>query len=57
VRCISITSNTFSFSKLKKTSKLRADTGDDDLNEKIEEKKYMKVVQGFREYKLVEVQV
>ncbi|MFP3872506.1 MAG: ATP-NAD kinase family protein [Candidatus Aenigmatarchaeota archaeon] len=43
--------------KLKKTSKLRADTGDEELNEMIREKGYMKVVQGFREYRLVEVQV
>ncbi len=43
--------------KLKKTEKLRADTGDEELNEMIREKGYMKVVQGFREYRLVEVQV
>lgn len=42
--------------KLKKTPYLRADTGDEELDEKIREKGYMKVVQGFREYKLVEVQ-
>lgn len=44
-------------SKLKKTSKLRADTGDDELDKKIRERKFMKVVRGFREYKLAEVQV
>ncbi len=43
--------------KLKKTSKLRADTGNEELDEKIKDKKYMKVVQGYREYKLVEIQV
>ncbi len=42
--------------KLKKTGKLRADTGDAELDEKIKEKGYMKVVQGYREYRLVEVQ-
>ncbi len=42
--------------KVKSTKTLRADTGDEDLNEKIREKGYMKVVQGFREYRLVEVQ-
>ncbi|MFW6041274.1 MAG: ATP-NAD kinase family protein, partial [Thermoplasmatota archaeon] len=42
--------------KLKKTPYLRADTGDDELDEQIRDKGYMKVVQGFREYKLVRVQ-
>ncbi|MGM0510791.1 MAG: ATP-NAD kinase family protein [Thermoplasmatota archaeon] len=42
--------------KLKRTEHLRADTGDTELDEKIKEKGYMKVVQGFREYKLVKVQ-
>ena len=43
--------------KLKKTPYLRADTGDEDLNKKIREKGYMKVVRAFREYRLVKVQV
>ncbi len=42
--------------KLKQTEKLRADTGDDELDEEISEKGYMKVVQGYREYRLVKVQ-
>ncbi|MEF8873311.1 MAG: ATP-NAD kinase family protein [Candidatus Thermoplasmatota archaeon] len=42
--------------KLKKTDTLRADTGDDELDAKISEKGYMKVVQGYREHRLVEVQ-
>ncbi|MBS3781215.1 MAG: ATP-NAD kinase family protein [Candidatus Thermoplasmatota archaeon] len=42
--------------KLKKTANLRADTGDEELDKKISEKGYMKVVQGYREYRLVEVQ-
>jgi predicted polyphosphate/ATP-dependent NAD kinase len=42
--------------KLNKTPYLRADTGDDELDEKIREKGFMKVVRGFREYKLVKVQ-
>ncbi len=43
--------------KLKETPTLRADTGDEILNEMIREKRYMKVVQGFREYRLVKVQM
>ncbi len=42
--------------KVKNTTNLRADTGDEELNEQIREKGYMKVVQGFREYRLVKVQ-
>ncbi len=42
--------------KLKRLSMIRADTGDTELNEKIREKGYMRVLQGFREYKLVPVQ-
>lgn len=42
--------------KLKKTPHIRADTGDEELDREIKEKGYMKVVQGFREYKLVKVQ-
>jgi len=42
--------------KIKRTPNLRADTGDDELNQQIREKGYMKVVQGFREYRLVKVQ-
>ncbi len=42
--------------KLKKTETLRADTGDDELDAKISEKGYMKVVRGYREHRLVEVQ-
>lgn len=42
--------------KVKKTPNLRADTGDEELNEQIRDKGYMKVVQGFREYRLVKVQ-
>ncbi|MFP4001882.1 MAG: ATP-NAD kinase family protein [Thermoplasmata archaeon] len=42
--------------KLRKTGKLRADTGDEELDEEIRERGYMKVVQGYREYRLVEVQ-
>jgi len=42
--------------KVKKTPNLRADTGDEELNEQIRYKGYMKVVQGFREYRLVKVQ-
>ncbi|MEF8835060.1 MAG: ATP-NAD kinase family protein [Candidatus Thermoplasmatota archaeon] len=42
--------------KLKKTGNLRADTGDEALDEQISEKSYMKVVQGYREYRLVKVQ-
>jgi len=44
-------------SKLNKTPHLRADTGDDELDDKIREKGYMKVVQGFREYKLVKLDI
>lgn len=43
--------------KLKKTSKLRADLGDEELEQKFREKGYMKVVQGYREYRLVKLQV
>ncbi len=43
--------------KLKRTEHLRADTGDHDLDQEIKEKGYMKVLQGYREYKLVKVQV
>ncbi len=42
--------------KLKRLSSIRADTGDEDLNKEIREKGYMRVLQGFREYKLVQVQ-
>ncbi|MFO7792884.1 MAG: ATP-NAD kinase family protein [Candidatus Saliniplasma sp.] len=42
--------------KLKKTPYLRADTGDEELNEMIRDKGYMKVVRAFREYRLVKVQ-
>ncbi len=42
-------------SKLQKTPKLRADTGDAALDGKIKEKGYMRVVQGFREYRIVPV--
>jgi len=42
--------------KIKRTSNLRADTSDDELNQQIRNKGYMKVVQGFREYRLVKVQ-
>ncbi len=42
--------------KVKRTPNLRADTGDEGLDQKIREKGYMKVVQGFREYRLVKVQ-
>jgi len=41
--------------KVKKTPNLRADTSDEELNEQIRDKGYMKVVQGFREYRLVKV--
>ncbi len=43
-------------SKLKKTPVLRADTGDTELDKEIHEKGYMRVVIGFREYRLVAVQ-
>ncbi len=42
--------------KLKRISYLRADTGDAELNKEIRERGYMRVLQGFREYKLVPVQ-
>ncbi|MFO8109058.1 MAG: ATP-NAD kinase family protein [Thermoplasmata archaeon] len=42
--------------KLKRLSQIRADTGDAELNKDIREKGYMRVLQGFREYKLVKVQ-
>ncbi|MFO7991646.1 MAG: ATP-NAD kinase family protein [Thermoplasmata archaeon] len=42
--------------KLQKTPTLRADTGDPEIDEKIREKEYMRVLQGFREFKLVKVQ-
>ncbi len=42
--------------KLQKTPTLRADTGDPDIDNKIREKEYMRVLQGFREFKLVKVQ-
>ncbi len=42
--------------KLKRISRIRADTGDPELNREIREKGYMRVLQGFREYRLVKVQ-
>ncbi len=43
-------------SKLKKTPVLRADTGDTELDKEIHEKGYIRVVTGFREYRLVKVE-
>ncbi len=43
-------------SKLQRTPRLRADTGDRELDREIREKGYMRVVQGFREYRLVKVE-
>ncbi len=42
--------------KLRRTSLLRADLGDEDLEAQLRKKGYMKVVQGYREYRLVKIQ-
>lgn len=41
--------------KLQKTKCVRVDTGDPELDREIREKGYMRVVQGFREYRIVPV--
>ncbi len=43
-------------SKMKKTPVLRADTGDTELDKEIHDKGFMRVVTGFREYRLVKVE-
>ncbi len=42
--------------KLKKLESLRADTGDKKIDTEIRDKGYFRVLQGFREYRLVKVQ-
>ncbi len=42
-------------SKLQRTPLLRVDTGDPELDREIREKGYIRVLQGFREYRLVKV--